>query len=326
VNPDDIPLKILVCDPDLGSADLLRSAIRLDKGVAEAIVVTTIAEAQATLRGGDINTIFIDVPGFGISNGADFVFSVRKALPEIVFVLFIDRDLAESKRREFYKGERGRFLHYYTLDKRTPAAAFTDEVRAVLSTCRQDLSWRLSELSLKRLRQDAASLGANDRHPSHRGAALATQVEEIVTRMLAQKGPTVEKRSVFLSHRFAEKEYVEGLTQLLRNEGFTPITGQSANTYISQAILQRIKDAEFFVCLMTRDKPKADGTFTTSPWLLEEKGAALAFGKRIVLMIEEGVDDIGGLQGDWQRIHFGPKGFLAAALQAVAQLKSYAGG
>lgn len=326
MNAGDIPLKILVCDPDPGSADLLRSAISQEKGVAGTVVATKIADAQATLRGRDINTIFIDVLGLGITAGAEFVFSIRKALPEIVFVLFIDRDKAESTRAEFYKGERGRFLHYYTLDKRTPAAAFTDEVRAVLSTCRHDLSWRLSEVSLQRLRQEAAAFGTDDRHPAHRGAALATQVEEIVSRVLAQKGPSVAKRSVFLSHRFAEKEYVEGLTRFLENEGFSPVTGQSANTYISQAVLQRIKDAEFFLCLMTRDKAKTDGTFTTSPWLLEEKGAALAFGKRIVLMIEEGVEDIGGLQGDWQRIHFGSKGFLTAALQAVAQLKSYAGG
>jgi hypothetical protein len=58
---------------------------------------------------------------------------------------------------------------------------------------------------------------------------------------------------------------------------------------------------------------------------LEEKGAALAFGKPIVLMIEEGVTDFGGLQGDWQRIHFGAKGFLSAALQAVQQLNEYSG-
>lgn len=326
MNADDIPLKILVCDPDSSSAALLCSAIGQQNGVAGTVVASKIADAQATLRGGNINTIFIDVLGLGVSAGADFVFSVRKALPEIVFVLFIDRSTAESMRDEFYKGERGRFLHYYSLDKRTPAAAFTDEVRAVLATCRYDLSWRLSEVSLKRLRQEAAAFGADDRHPVHRGAALATQVEEIVGRMLAQKGPSIAKRSVFLSYRFAEKEYVEGLTQLLENEGFTAVTGRSANTYISQAVLQRIKDAEFFLCLMTRDKSKTDGTYTTSPWLLEEKGAALAFGKRIVLMVEEGVEDIGGLQGDWQRIHFGPKGFLTAALEAVAQLKSYAGG
>jgi hypothetical protein len=52
---------------------------------------------------------------------------------------------------------------------------------------------------------------------------------------------------------------------------------------------------------------------------------ALALGKPIVLMIEEGVTDIGGRQGDWQRLHFGSKGFLTSALQAVEQLNSYSG-
>ena len=77
---------------------------------------------------------------------------------------------------------------------------------------------------------------------------------------------------------------------------------------------------------MTRHKLKDDGMYTTSPWLLEEKGAALALGKRIVLMIEDGVDDYGGLQGDWQRIHFNSKSFLKSSLSATKQLKSYTGG
>ena len=76
---------------------------------------------------------------------------------------------------------------------------------------------------------------------------------------------------------------------------------------------------------MTRDKEKADGTYTTSPWLLEEKGAALAFRKPLVLLIEEGVTDFGGLHGDWQRHHFAAKGFTGAALKAVKQLRSYSG-
>ena len=67
------------------------------------------------------------------------------------------------------------------------------------------------------------------------------------------------------------------------------------------------------------------GRSPRAPWLLEEKGAALALGKPLVLMIEEGVSDFGGLQGDWQRLHFAPKGFLSAALEAVKQLESYTG-
>ena len=130
---------------------------------------------------------------------------------------------------------------------------------------------------------------------------------------------------MFFSYCFAETEYAEGLIPLLEERGFRVITGQRSNTYISRAIIDRIRNCEYFLCLMTRDKEKTDGTFTTSPWLLEEKGVALALGKQIVLMVEEGVDDFGGLQGDWQRIHFGPKGFLKAALEAARQLASYSG-
>ena len=103
------------------------------------------------------------------------------------------------------------------------------------------------------------------------------------------------------------------------------MTGEGVDDYVSKGVLERISQCEFFVCLMTREAEKTDGTYTTSPWLLEEKGAALALGKRIVLMVEQGVSDPGGLQGDWQRISFGPKGFMNAALAAVEQLKALSG-
>jgi hypothetical protein len=140
---------------------------------------------------------------------------------------------------------------------------------------------------------------------------------------LAPKPNSVKEGSIFLSHRFVEKEYIEGLIKILQMGEFNVVSAEYVAGYISQSILERIKNSEFFLCLMTRDKEKIDGTYTTSPWLLEEKGAALAMNKKIVLMIEEGVTDIGGLQGDWQRIHFTPKGFTNAALQAVEQLKNY---
>jgi hypothetical protein len=98
------------------------------------------------------------------------------------------------------------------------------------------------------------------------------------------------------------------------------------STYVSTSILQRIKETEFFLCLMTINEQKCDGTYTTSPWLLEEKGAALAFGKYLVVMIEQGVTHYGGLEGDWQRHFFTPKSFLAKARLAVEQLQSAAGG
>ncbi len=128
-------------------------------------------------------------------------------------------------------------------------------------------------------------------------------------------------RRVFLSHCFADKDLAVGLTALLNQHGFEVLTGLDTAGSISRVILQRIGEADFFLCLMTRDQLKADGTFTTSPWLLEEKGAALALQKPVVLMVEDGVSDFGELQGDVERIHFGERRFVMAALQAIEHLK-----
>jgi hypothetical protein len=112
------------------------------------------------------------------------------------------------------------------------------------------------------------------------------------------------------------------LIRFLKHEKFEVMTGESACTYISRAILDRIKVCDLFLCLMTRDEVKADGTYTTSPWLLQEIGAAVALDKPLVLMVQDGVSGIGGLQADWQRIHFTDKTFLRAALDALQQLES----
>ena len=231
---------------------------------------------------------------------------------------------AERRRAEFFRGERQRFSHYYSLDKQTPVAAFSEELKASIAQCQSDLSWRLSSSSLRRFRDEAGRLSDST---GPEGRALLDAVQDSLSRVASRSNTSdvTNPRSVFLSYRFAEKEYVGGLAELLQQQGFEVVTGQSSNTYVSRSVIDRIRQSAFFLSLMTCADAKADGTFTTSPWLLEEKGVALAFGKPLVLMVEEGVSDFGGLQGDWQRIHFGAKGFLTATLQAVAQLKSYVG-
>ncbi len=135
----------------------------------------------------------------------------------------------------------------------------------------------------------------------------------------------LRKKTVFFSHQFGETalDYVIGLRRLLKQHGFNVITGQKAEAHISTTILDRLKKCEYFLCLMTRDQMLADGKYTTSPWLLEEKGAALALEKPIVLMIEEGVSEVGRLEGDLQSIRFKPHAFLNASLDAVDRLESY---
>lgn len=321
IKKDTIPLKVLIVDADNSAAISLEQALKGKTIIVEVWRASTIEQAQPMLRENDINSIYIDPLGLGIEEASNFIFGIRNTLPEIVFVLYMNIGDAEKQRAEFYRGERSRFTHYYKLDKRTPIASFDEELENTFFLCQSDLSWRMSKDSLKRLLEDTQKKGGSNKEELIPIQEMMTKISEFMP--LERK--SITDKSVFLSYRFAENEYIIGLTKLLEKNGFKVVTGKSSNTYISKAILSRIKDCQFFLCLMTKDKEKTDGLFTTSPWLLEEKGAALAFGKQIVLMIEEGVSDLGGLQGDWQRIHFAPKGFLAAALEAVEQLKSYVG-
>lgn len=317
----DIPLRVLVCDPNAATADALLTELRKHTSVPFAERVVDFKTAHQRLRADNVNTIFVDPLTPTLDDAADFIFSVRKTLPEIVFVLFMDVAAAEAQRSVFYQGDRQRLTHYYKLDKAFPVRSFPDEVLSIIRTCQADLSWRLGQESLKRLTQTSKDRISSQETP-HKDVK---NVQEFVERVSAVAHPKPTKNTVFLSYRFTETEYEAGLIPFLEERGFKVVTGKRSNTFISRAIIDRIRDCEYFLCLMTRDKEKSDGAFTTSPWLLEEKGVALALGKPLVLMVEEGVDDFGGLQGDWQRIHFGPKGFLKAAREAAQQLASYSG-
>jgi hypothetical protein len=103
------------------------------------------------------------------------------------------------------------------------------------------------------------------------------------------------------------------------------VTGEQTSGYIGRSVIERIRQSRYFLSLITRVGEKTDGTFTCSPWLLEEKGVALAFDKRIVMLVEDGVTDYGLMQGDWERIHFDTKSFSVAAIRAINQIKSYRG-
>jgi CheY-like chemotaxis protein len=326
IEPKELPLKILIVDQEQSAIRSLLQTLEHEASVLTMNVALSLADARQMLTQNDFNSIFIDPLTLGLDAASKFIFETRQNLPDIVFTLYLDRSLAEAQRTEFYKGERRRFSHYHHLDKRTPVAAFSDEVHAVLNRAQRYLLRRISKTSLDQLRRDAEHL--TESKSTDAQTQLLAEVRSLISKInpaIWDEKKDVKKNTVFLSYRFAEEDYIKGLQILLKQNGFEVVTGQSGNSYISKAVLDRIRECEFFLCLMTRHEEKAGGDYTTSPWLLEEKGAAVAFGKPLVLMIEEGVTDIGGLQGDWQRIHFSPKGFLYAALEAVKQLKSYQG-
>jgi hypothetical protein len=301
--------------------------LRASRLVSSVEIAESIDNASDLLDADKHNTIFIDPISLGVDDASDFIFNIRRLWPSIVFVLFLDRAVAENQQASFYYGDRRRFAHYYMLDKRTPLSAFPEEVKSVLENCKEYLLSQTSIRRLEELRAEASSLASSEYGADTSAIrSLTVKIDEILKRLpAASPRQNVRRNTVFLSCRFADEQYIDGLTDLLTESGFQVVTGDNARGFISEAIVERIRESEFFICLMTRDKEKADGTYTTSPWLLEEKGAAIAFGKYLVLLVEEGVTDFGGLQGDWQRHHFSARGFTTAALKAVRQLRSAAG-
>lgn len=323
----DVPLAVLICDEDEEARSSLETALRHEPYIEGVRSASTMEEARQLVRGA--NTIFIDPLSMGLEESTAFVLEVQLAFPEISVILYLDASIAERNRKEFFRGERSMFFQYRTLDKKTPAAIFDEELRAVLEACRKKLRWRRSEARVKMALQQAEELQSAETPSSPTvGTSLIQAAHEAVAELSHQASIARAKpssRSVFVSYRFADKKLAEGLVQLLERNHFKVFKGDSLNTYVSQGVLERIKKCEFFLSLMTRDAEKKDGTYTTSSWVLEEKGAALALGKRPVLMVQAGVTEPGGLHGDWQLITFTLEDFIQAAYQAVDQLNSYCG-
>jgi hypothetical protein len=72
------------------------------------------------------------------------------------------------------------------------------------------------------------------------------------------------------------------------------------------AILDKIRQSRFFLCLLTKRTPLASGNFASSVWLYQETGVAVAYGKKPLLLVEEGIDSeyVGELQRIYEHIPF----------------------
>lgn len=142
---------------------------------------------------------------------------------------------------------------------------------------------------------------------------------------MVHEATVIQDRSIFLSFSYEAKdvELVDGFRKLLETTGHSVVTGEkNPMGSLSKNILIKIKQAEKCVVVMTCRDKKENGKFTTSSWLLEEKGAALALGKACLVLVEEGIDEkeIGGLHGDDQRLHFRRDNFTTIVAEALRML------
>jgi len=100
---------------------------------------------------------------------------------------------------------------------------------------------------------------------------------------------------------FAEenKSLVKGLVQFFEKLGLATESGRRAEPRgVSEKVKERLRACEIFIGVFTRRNYLAEGSYSTSPWVVEEKAIAIGEGKRLLLFVEEGVKEIGGLQGD----------------------------
>ncbi len=84
------------------------------------------------------------------------------------------------------------------------------------------------------------------------------------------------------------------------------VTGEKPRAKnVSAKVKERIDACDTFVGVFTRqDKLSGKEQWIASPWIIDEKAYALAKGKRLVLIKEDGVANIGGLQGDYEYLPF----------------------
>jgi hypothetical protein len=320
-------LNLLLID-SVDACDELRLIFSHSDAVASVQLVSALPSGIDALRADRIDTIFIDPLEFSLEEASSFIFRVRRLIPKIVFVIYSSRSSIESQRAKFYHGERSRLSHYFFLDKDIPKGWLSAEADVAIGRCLYAHRWIqiLADIDTLRDSMLGASMLAED---VSQFGKLVNDARDQLMALLPYKGHPIKvvpvDNSVFVSYRFQEENYASTLKQLLLEAGFTPVTGERANGYIGRSVIERIRNSRYFLCLMTRLGEKFDGGFTCSPWLLEEKGVALAFDKRIVMLVEDGVTDYGLMQGDWERIHFDNNSFSLAAIRAISQLKSYRG-
>ena len=136
---------------------------------------------------------------------------------------------------------------------------------------------------------------------------------------------------------------IAGLRRILARNRTFAIVGLSANWYRPSYFaakymqdhgfrivpdgpaLDGIRAADFVLCLLTKERQLSDGDWTPDPGVIEEKAAALALDKYLVLLVEDGVTGFGTLQGDRRQHRFTPTEFTSAALKAVRELRIAAG-
>lgn len=132
--------------------------------------------------------------------------------------------------------------------------------------------------------------------------------------------------SVFVGQSFAgaDADVNSAVFGLLEAWGLKVLTGEKpkADT-VSKKVRERIESSAIFVGIFTRrERIRSRREWTTSSWVIDEKAYALAKGKTLVLLRENGVQSIGGIQGDYEYIEFTRDSLVDLVIKLLHTLRS----
>jgi hypothetical protein len=189
------------------------------------------------------------------------------------------------------------------------AAAIGDNTLADLSIAFQRLLTYSEQATIRRKYEAAIKPVLSD-FRAHVIIPLKQKRDKQLVATPAKPAVTTPKQlqSVFVGHSFAsdDAKVNDVVLRFLAAYGFEVVTGEkpSANT-VSAKVQGRIEQCEGFVGVFTRrDKVSRKSEWLPSAWVVDEKAFALAKNKKLILLREEGVQSIGGLQGDYEYLEF----------------------
>lgn len=132
--------------------------------------------------------------------------------------------------------------------------------------------------------------------------------------------PTIVN-SAFVGQSFApdDAQINKCVSDTLEALGIKVVTGEKPKAdSISDKVKQLIEEQSIFVGVFTRrDKIARKKEWTTSAWVIDEKAYALGRRKRLILLKEQGVGSVGGIQGDYEYLEFSRDSLETLPIQII---------
>ncbi|GIK82402.1 MAG: hypothetical protein BroJett024_35070 [Alphaproteobacteria bacterium] len=177
-----------------------------------------------------------------------------------------------------------------------------------------------AEHATVRSRYDAELRGILNNYSVRVILPLKTSRGQIVAAEQPRKKSAVP-HSVFIGQSFvaADSAVNQCVYDVLKGIGLNVVTGEKPRAdRISDKVKDLIEQQSIFVGIFTRrDKIARKSEWTTSTWVIDEKAYALGLQKPLILLKEQGVNNIGGIQGDYEYFEFSRERLELLAIKLI---------